>query len=116
VGLPNGADLHARQRHRALSLLQAPRLDLVEGDERDLIDRLGFGFGNFGAAPGERSISERQIAGDGSSIAILLGKSGSSRFGGAAAEIFAVVGHARFPLFFSFSGETRDSLPIAPPS
>jgi len=36
----------------------------------------------------------------------MLGKGSGARFGGAAAEIFAVVGHARLPSVFVLSGNT----------
>jgi hypothetical protein len=71
-------------------------LDLA-GDQWNLFDWLGLGRGFGGAAAGERRIGKRKIAGDCSSVTVVLGKSSGARFIGAAAEIFAVVGHARFP-------------------
>jgi hypothetical protein len=44
----------------------------------------------------------------------MLGKGSGARFGGAAAEIFAVVGHARF-LLLLFRPHAGHVLSIAPP-
>jgi hypothetical protein len=76
-------------------------LDLVSGDERNVFDNLFRTSGDFGLPARKRGIGERQVSGDCGAITVMLGKGSGARFGGAAAEIFAVVGHARFLLSFS---------------
>jgi len=89
-------------------------LDLVGSDERNVFDDLFRTGGDLGLAARERGIGEREVAGDRGSITVMLGKGSGARFGGAAAEIFAVVGHARFLLSFS-RPHAGHVLSIAPP-
>jgi hypothetical protein len=89
-------------------------LDLVSGNERNVFDDLLRTSGDFGLATRQRGIGQRQVASDCGTITIMLGKGSGARFGGAAAEIFAVVGHARF-LLLLFRPHAGHVLSIAPP-
>ena len=75
-------------------------LDLVSGDERNVFDNLFRTSGDFGLPARKRGIGERQVAGDCGAVTVMLGKGSGARLGGAAAEIFAVVGHAASSYLF----------------
>ena len=67
----------------------------VGGGNRDRVDRVGrVLLGRRTATTCERRISQRQLAGDLDTFALVLVEAGGMRLGGAAAEIFAVMGHA----------------------
>ena len=58
-----------------------------------MVDRVrGVGPGRSAAAAGQRGVSQRQVAGDLDALAVVRAEAGGARLGGAAAEIFAVVG------------------------
>ena len=75
---------------------QQHRRRIGVADDRDCIDRVRRhpAWAAIRAA-GKRRISQREMAGDFDSVAIVLVEHGGTRFGGAAAEIFAIMGHAR---------------------